>query len=77
VSEAVVRQASIWSIGSTQEPVLLSVSFRGEAPITTYQESLSRLAGEVNEAAAEEVPAPMTPMRSRDSAYTPSSSGRR
>jgi hypothetical protein len=45
--------------------------------ITTYQESISWLAGEVDEAAAEEVPAPMTPTRSGDSAYTPSSSGRR
>jgi hypothetical protein len=45
--------------------------------ITTYQESLSRLAGEVDEAVAEEVPVPMTPTRSRESAYTPLSSGRR
>jgi hypothetical protein len=45
--------------------------------ITTYQESISWLDGEVDEAAAEEVPALMTPTRSGDNAYTPSSSGRR
>ncbi|KAK3121627.1 hypothetical protein QOZ80_8BG0657530 [Eleusine coracana subsp. coracana] len=45
--------------------------------IATYRESLSRLAGEVDEAAADEVPAPPTPVRGGDSAPTPPSSGRR
>ncbi|KAL6901020.1 hypothetical protein ACP4OV_005696 [Aristida adscensionis] len=45
--------------------------------IATYRESLSRLAGEVDDAAADEVPAPPTPARGGDPASTPPSSGRR
>jgi hypothetical protein len=42
--------------------------------IATYRESLSRLAGEVDDATADEVPAPS---REGDQVLTPSSSGRR
>ncbi|TVU06274.1 hypothetical protein EJB05_49477 [Eragrostis curvula] len=45
--------------------------------IATYRESLSRLAVEVDDAAADEVPAPPTPASGGDGAPTPASSGRR
>jgi hypothetical protein len=45
--------------------------------IATYRESLSRLAGEVDEAAADEVSAPARQARGGDSAPTLPSSGRR
>ncbi|KAM3190436.1 hypothetical protein ACQJBY_068515 [Aegilops geniculata] len=44
--------------------------------IATYRESLSRLAGEVDDATADEIPAPW-PSRRGDHAPTPPSSGRR
>ncbi|EMS63803.1 hypothetical protein TRIUR3_28580 [Triticum urartu] len=44
--------------------------------IATYRESLSRLAGEVDDATADEIPAPW-PSRRGDNAPTPPSSGRR
>ncbi|XP_062192012.1 golgin candidate 4-like [Phragmites australis] len=45
--------------------------------IATYRESLSRLAGEVDDAAADEAPATPSPVRGGDHALTLTSSGRR
>ncbi|KAL5229731.1 hypothetical protein ABZP36_028507 [Zizania latifolia] len=45
--------------------------------IATYRESLSRLAGEVDDAAADEPAASATPARGGEHAHTPPSSGRR